>query len=272
VLAKAPAENFSVAPLFLPARVRGDLLAIYGFARLVDDIGDDGDATPDARLALLDWADDEIERAALGDATHAVFRRLTPTIDRCRLDLHPFHDLVEANRVDQRVSRYDTFDDLLGYCRLSANPVGRLVLAVLGATTPSRVRRSDAVCTGLQLAEHWQDVGEDAGRGRVYLPREDLRRFGCDERELLAPRAGDALRALVLHEVERTRPFLDEGAPLVAGLRGRPRLLVAGFVAGGHAALDAIERADGDVLRVACRPRKRRVAAHLMRTTVGRGT
>jgi squalene synthase HpnC len=264
-LAKAPDENFSVAPLFLPAAVRGDLLALYGFARLVDDIGDEMGETSATRLQALDWADDQIERAAVGEATHPVFRRLSPTIARCALDLAPFHDLIEANRVDQRVTRYETFDQLLDYCALSANPVGRLVLAVLGAATPARIARSDDVCTGLQLAEHWQDVGEDLSRGRIYLPREDLQRFGCTEHDLAAAQAGDRLRALMCFEATRARSFLASGTELVRSFRGRSRLLVAGFVAGGQAALDAIEHSHGDVLAVRCRPRKTRVVLHTIR-------
>jgi squalene synthase HpnC len=260
VLGQAGSENFPVASRLLPAPVRAHLVAIYGFARLADDIGDE--AAGD-RLAMLDWLDEELVRAAEGRASHPLLVRLTPTIRACRLPLEPFQRLIEANRVDQRVHRYATWDDLLAYCELSANPVGDLVLRVLDAATPERLARSDHVCTGLQLVEHLQDVGEDAERGRVYLPAEDLDRYECTVDDLLAGTAAPRLRALVRYEATRIRPLLDEGGPLAASLRGRVRLAVAGFAAGGHAALDAIERADGDVLGVRCRPRPERVVARL---------
>ena len=260
VLGQAGAENFPVASRFLPARVRAHLLAIYGFARLADDIGDEADGD---RLALLDWLDDELVRASEGRATHPLLVRLTPTIEACHLPLEPFQRLIEANRVDQRVDRYETWEQLLGYCELSANPVGELVLRVLDAATPERITLSDRVCTGLQLVEHLQDVGEDAERGRVYLPAEDLRRFDCTVDDLLAERAASRLRALVRYEATRIRPLLDAGAPLSASLPGRFRVAVAGFAAGGHAALDAVIDADGDVLGVRCRPRPDRVVTRL---------
>jgi squalene synthase HpnC len=260
VLGQAGAENFPVASRLLPARVRMHLVAIYGFARLADDIGDEADGD---RLAMLDWLDDELVRAAEGRATHPLLVRLTPTILACHLPLEPFQRLVEANRVDQRVDRYGTWDELLGYCELSANPVGELVLRVLDVATPDRLARSDRVCTGLQLVEHLQDIGEDAERGRVYLPAEDLDRFECTVDDLLAERASPRLRALVRYEMTRIRPFLDDGGPLAASLPGRFRVAVASFAAGGHAALDAIEQADGDVLGVRCRPRPDRVVARL---------
>jgi squalene synthase HpnC len=260
VLGQAGAENFPVASRLLPARVRGHLVAIYGFARLADDIGDEADGD---RVALLDWLDDELVRAADGRATHPLLVRLTPTIQACHLPLEPFQRLIEANRVDQRVHRYGTWNELLGYCRLSANPVGELVLRVLDAATPERIALSDRVCTGLQLVEHLQDVGEDAERDRVYLPAEDLERFECSVDDLLAPTASPRLRALVRYEATRIRPLLDDGGPLAASLTGRFRLAVASFAAGGQAALDAIGQADGDVLGTRCRPRPDRVVAHL---------
>jgi len=260
VLGQAGAENFPVASRLLPARVRAHLVAIYGFARLADDIGDEADGD---RLAMLDWLDEELVRAAEGRATHPLLVRLTPTIEACRLPLEPFQRLIEANRLDQRVHRYETWEQLLGYCELSANPVGELVLRVLDAATPERIALSDRVCTGLQLVEHLQDVGEDAERGRVYLPAEDLRRFECTVDDLFAERAPPRLRALVRYEATRIRPLLDAGAPLAASLPGRFRVAVAGFAAGGHAALDAVVDADGDVLGVRCRPRPDRVMTRL---------
>jgi squalene synthase HpnC len=254
-------ENFPVASFLLPRATRRHLVAIYGFARLADDIGDRvrGD-----RLHLLDWLEAELDRAYAGAPEHPVMRRLAHTLRELDLPRRPFLQLIEANRQDQWVTRYDTYEQLLAYCELSANPVGHLVLAVLDAQTPERIRYSDAICTGLQLVEHWQDVGEDFRRGRIYLPLEDLERFGTDERDLTAPVPSPALRRLLAFEVERARHLLDVGAALVATFHGRVRVAVAGFVAGGRAAADAIERSGYDVLRSAPRATRTMVLRHIM--------
>ncbi len=267
VLARAGAENFPVASRILPRHFRAHLLAIYGFARLADTIGDE---SPGNRSAELDWLEAELERAAARQATEPLLRRLTPTIEALDLPLAPFRALIDANRLDQRRHRYDTFDDLLDYCDLSAAPVGRLVLFVFGASTKSRVALSDRVCAGLQVAEHLQDVGEDAARGRVYLPVADLLRFGVNEADLLAPTATPALRELVAFEVERARGLLRTGHALTADLRGWARVAVAGYVAGGEATLDAIARADHDVLAHRCPPKPTRVLAHAVPRLAGR--
>ncbi len=260
IYAQAADENFPVASWVLPRAVRADLMAVYGFARLTDDIGDE---SPGDRAATLDWLEGELERAGRGAATHPVLRRLSTTIAARGLSLEPFRDLIEANRQDQRVSRYETFEDLVGYCRLSANPVGRIVLAVLGRSTPERVSLSDDVCTGLQVVEHLQDVGEDAGQGRIYLPLADLRAEGCDETALRAPGASPALRRVIATEAARARRLLRSGAPLAATLPWRERVAVAAFAAGGLAALDAVEAANFDVLAHRCRPRPANVLARL---------
>lgn len=262
VLDKAARENFPVAPFFLPREVRGDLMAVYGYARLVDDIGD-GDLPPgrdDARwlgldgptgdrLAMLDAFEKDVQRLFGPTAPgHPLLRSLKPTVQRHRLPPDPFIGLIEANRQDQKVRRYRTYQELLDYCELSANPVGRLVLLIAGAATPERVRRSDAVCTALQIVEHLQDVAEDLGRDRIYLPGEDMDRFGVTEADLSAPRAGNKVRALVAFEAKRADDLLNEGGPLVGSVHGRLRLLLAGFVAGGRAALGAIAEAGHDVL------------------------
>jgi squalene synthase HpnC len=255
VLARHGGENFPVALWFLPREVRGHLWALYGFARLTDDVGDEGSADP---TALLDEIDRELDRIFAGRSPHhPLLRRLAGTVRAAALPESPLRRLVEANRRDQTVRRYARFDELLGYCALSADPVGRLVLHVFAAATPERLPLSDALCTALQLVEHWQDVAEDLARGRVYLPAEDLRRFGCDETDLGAHRASPALRRLVAFECERVRALLARGEPLVATLSGRARLAVAGFAAGGHAALDAIERQGWDVLVRPPRTRRR---------------
>ncbi len=237
-------------------------MAVYGFARLVDDIGD-GDLAPggadarllgvpadraEDRLLMLEAFEDDLRRVFDGTSRHPLLRRLQPTVRRRSLTPDPFLGLIAANRQDQLVGRYETYDDLLGYCELSANPVGRLVLAVTGTSTPERIRRSDAICTALQIVEHLQDVAEDLGRDRVYLPAEDMKRFHVLETDLAAPTAGASVRALIAYEAGRARDLLDEGAPLVGSVHGRLRLLLAGFVAGGRAALRAIAAADHDVL------------------------
>ncbi|HEY5045067.1 MAG TPA: squalene synthase HpnC [Solirubrobacteraceae bacterium] len=252
VMARASTENFPVASRMLPRRARSHLLAVYGFARLTDELGDSGAHSQDGRvgdrLAALDELERDLDRAYEGRAEHPLLRALQPTLRECAPAREPFVRLIEANRVDQRVSRYQTWEQLRGYCELSANPVGELVLAVLGLATPARVALSNSICTALQLAEHWQDVAEDMAAGRVYLPAEDLERFRCTPADLTAPHAGEPLRRLLAFEVARARGLLVEGAPLIDDLRGRAKLAVAAFVAGGRAALDAIERARYDVL------------------------
>jgi squalene synthase HpnC len=245
VMPKAASENFSVASRYLPRATREHLLAIYGFARLVDDLGDE---SPGDRSAALTWLEGELDRVYGGEPIHPLMRRLVPTVRRFHIPRRPFQRLIQANRQDQTVTVYATFEDLVAYCELSANPVGHLVLYVLEAASPKRMALSDAVCTGLQLVEHWQDVAEDLRRGRVYLPQEDLERFGCSREDLAAPPAGAPVRRLMAFEVKRARDLLDRGVPLAADLGGRAGLAVAGFVAGGRAALDAIARAGYDVL------------------------
>ncbi|HUZ10188.1 MAG TPA: squalene synthase HpnC [Acidimicrobiales bacterium] len=266
VLSQAGAENFPVASRLLPARSRRHLVALYGFARLADDIGDEAEGD---RLELLDWLERELDRAAGGTANHPLLRRLTPSIVELDLPLEPFRALIEANRRDQVVHRYQTFDDLLAYCMLSAAPVGQLVLLVLGESSPWRVGLSDDVCTGLQLVEHLQDVAEDLGRDRVYLPLDDLDRLGCDLADLSAPEAGPALRRLVALECGRARRLLGSGGVLAGTLPLRPRAAVAGFTAGGIAALDSIERAGFDVLGHRCRPRPLRFGLRFLTTLAG---
>ena len=255
VLARARRENFPVALVLLSRAQRAHLMALYGFARLADDVGDE---TQGDRLALLDELAVDLGRVfADAEPLHPVVQRLAPTVRALRLPEAPFRRLIEANRRDQRVSRYATWAELREYCAFSANPVGRLVLHVFGAATPERFPASDAVCTALQLVEHCQDVAEDLARGRLYLPAEDLARFGCQESDLRVPPASPRVRALLRFQVARARALLDSGAPLVRTLSGRARLAIAGFIAGGRAAADAIERRGFDVLSGAPRPRRR---------------
>jgi squalene synthase HpnC len=245
VMARAAGENFPVASRVLPQQLRAHLLAVYGFARLVDELGDCG---PGDRLAALDWLSEELERAYEGAATHPLLVRLAPTLRECALPRGPFLRLIEANRLDQSRNRHGTWGDLRAYCALSADPVGELVLGIFGAATPARVELSDRICTALQLTEHCQDVAEDLRQDRVYLPLEDLERFGCRIEDLHVATAGPALREVIAFQVARSRRLLEEGAPLIGELHGRARIAVAAFVAGGLAALDAIERAGYDVM------------------------
>jgi squalene synthase HpnC len=266
VMARAQTENFPVASRALPRRERRHLMALYGFARLVDELGDGDERSPAERLAALDWLERELDRAFRGEAEHPLLVRVGETVHECALTREPFVRLIEANRVDQRVGRYETWEQLRGYCSLSADPVGELVLGVFGLATPARIALSDSICTALQLAEHCQDVAEDLARGRIYLPAEDMRRFGCTEADLEGEHASAPLRAVLAFEVARAHGLLADGAPLIGQLRGRPRLAVAAFVAGGSAALDAIERARYDVLPGPPRAGRARRAVALART------
>src|SRR6202020_878312 len=241
--AQARAENFPVALRLRPGGYRRRLEAVYGYARAVDDMGDE--APPGERGRLLDALEADLGRLyqfqdpalreepaggpvpapaaghpgpAQGEPQIGVVRALAPVVGACAIPQQVFADLIRANRQDQVVSRYPAFSDLAGYCRLSANPVGRIVLYVFGAATPERMILSDRVCTALQLAEHCQGVAEDYRAGRIYLPAEDMERFGCAESDLAAPSAGPQLRALMAFEVERAGRLLDEGAPLVGNL------------------------------------------------------
>ena len=268
IMPRASGENFAVAGLLLGRANRDHLLAIYGFARLVDQLGDEVEGD---RLAKLDVLEGEVDRVFGGAPEHPLMQRLQATARACSFPRDPFDRLIEANRRDQTQVDYRTFGELRDYCRLSADPVGELVLHVFGVATPERIERSDDVCTALQLAEHWQDVAEDAARGRIYLPAEDRARFGVERADLAAPHASRALRDLLRFQVDRARTLLDCGAPLVGTLGGRARIAVAGYVAGGRAALDAIEAAGYDVLPGAPAPAKpRRLALTLKGLVSGR--
>ena len=240
------AENFPVALRVLPRRLRADLAAVYDVARVVDDLGDDA---PGDRVAQLEaFAADLATIWQGGTPRAAVLRRLAGTVRGRGLPQQPFDRLIQANIVDQRVTRYATLDDLLGYCRLSADPVGRIVLDVFGVATPQRLAWSDRICSALQLIEHWQDVAEDRRAGRIYLPAEDLHRFGVAETDLDAAHSTPAVRDLIAFEAGRAREMLLGGLPLLRELRGWARLAIAGYVAGGLAAVDGLRRARWEVL------------------------
>ena len=277
VVANAPGENFPVALRLLPVRHRRHLTNLYFFARLTDDLGDEArDAGADTgadtgadvtalRLRLLDELAADVDRIYSAETPQSpVMRAMAETVRECGVPAQPLLDLIEANRQDQRVTRYPAYSDLERYCELSANPVGQIVLYIFGVATAERIALSDNICTALQLAEHWQDVAEDLGNGRIYLPGEDLERFGCTEADLAAPAANEAVRQLMIFETNRASRLLDQGAPLVGTLRGAARLAVAGYLAGGRAALAAIRRQRYDVLTGTPRGRKPRLAAELV--------
>ena len=270
VAANASGENFPVALRLLPERHRRHLTALYCFARLTDDLGDQareaGRADADLRLGLLDELTADVRRIYHGATPQSpVMRQLAVTVRECEIPAQPLLDLIQANRQDQQVTHYRTFAELARYCELSANPVGQMVLHIFGAATPRRIAFSDRICTALQLAEHWQDVAEDLANGRIYLPAEDLDRFNVTKADLVEPSAGPAVRNLMRFETDRARGLLDEGAPLVGTLRGAARLAVAGYLAGGRAALAAIRTQGYDVLSGTARPRKPRMAAELVK-------
>jgi squalene synthase HpnC len=266
VLARAGGENFPVASFLFPRELRPHLMSVYGFARLVDQLGDEVGADAAERLGLLDWLDGEVDAVYRGSApSHPLMRRLSWTIERFSIPRGPFDRLIAANRQDQTVTRYATYRDLLAYCDLSANPVGELVLYLCRSVTPEHVALSDATCTGLQLLEFWQDIGEDAARGRVYVPQEDLARFGYDEDRLLGGVADDAFRAVMAFEAGRTREALERGRPLGGRLPGRIGLAVRLFTAGGLAGLDDLARRQFDTLRDNAHASKVRRAAFAFR-------
>ena len=240
-------ENFPVASRVLPRHLREPVAAIYAFARSADDIADEGTASDDERLRRLDAYSQELGRIAAGAASdNALFRRLAATIAAQQLPLAPFADLLDAFRQDVTKKRYADYAELLDYCRRSANPVGRLLLRLYRAESPENLACSDAICSALQLINHWQDIGVDWHRGRVYLPQEDLRRFGVAEESIAA--APDArFRALLAFQVERARSLMLSGAPLGRTLRGRPGLELRLIMAGGLRILERIEALDYDV-------------------------
>ncbi|MFS2292701.1 MAG: squalene synthase HpnC [Actinomadura sp.] len=258
-------ENFPVATRLLPGRHRAHLLNVYGYARLVDDIGDE--APPGERAALLDLVERDLDRIYAGASPELpVMRALARTVAARAVPAEPFRRLLQANRTDQEVTRYATFDDLLGYCALSADPVGHIVLHVFGAATPDRLALSDRICSALQIIEHCQDAGEDHRNGRIYLPADDLRRFGCEEDDLAAAVTPTRLRGVLALQARRAARLLDEGAALTGRLDGFARLAVAGYIAGGRAALAALERGAYDVLGAPSRPRRTRLLAEWSRT------
>jgi squalene synthase HpnC len=247
---RAHDENFPVAFLLAPRGVRADMRAVYAFCRRTDDLGDESPGGPGARLARLDAWEADLRSAVAGEgAADPRLAALAETIARRGMPLDPFMRLIEANRMDQRRSRWEAHDDLLEYCRHSATPVGEMVLGVLGYRDPWRLGMSDATCIGLQLVNFWQDVARDLrDRDRIYLPEEDMARFGVAEDDLRRPPAPEPVRRLLEFEVERARGYLLEGRPLSRFVPRRVALDLRMFSAGGLALCDAIARQGYDTL------------------------
>jgi squalene synthase HpnC len=259
IAARARRENFPVASLLFPRAVRPHLRAIYGFARLVDLLGDEYEGD---RPAALDELERELAACYGGEPSWTVMRALQPTIRACSLPQEPFLRLIEANRMDQRISEYESWGGLRRYCVHSAEPVGRLVLAVLDRDGDAEaVALSDDVCTGLQLVNFLQDVPRDLALGRIYLPAEDRRRFGVTE--LAEP--NEPLRRLLEFEAGRARGLLASGEKLSRRLGGRVGRAVGLFARGGLAALESLERADWDVFTQRPRPSRARLALSVIR-------
>lgn len=239
-------ENFTIASWLLPRVLRGHMYAVYAYCRGVDDLGDE--AAGD-RLALLDGWEAELRRCYDGSPRDPRFVALQHTVRAFDIPPEPFLRLVEANRRDQRVDRYRTFEELLDYCSYSANPVGHIVLYLFGYRDLQRRRLADATCTALQLTNFWQDVSVDLEKGRVYIPLEDVERFGGREDDLLSRRSSEAFRRLMAFEVDRTRELYRRGLALLPLVGGRLRVDLRLFSLGGLAVLEAIERAGYDVLQ-----------------------
>lgn len=243
-------ENFPVASILMPRRLVPAVETIYAFARGADDVADEGDATPAERLAGLAEYEAALDDIAAGRTpSRTMFARLGAVVAQFALPLQALRDLLSAFRQDVVTTRYPDYAALLDYCRRSADPVGRLMLALYGVGGERRLRQSDAICTALQLINFWQDVGIDIAKGRIYLPQEDLARFGVGEADIEAGRDSPAWRALMAFEVERARVLMLSGAPLARQLPGRIGWELRLIVQGGLRILERIERARYDVYR-----------------------
>jgi len=246
-LARAHYENFSVATWFLPERLRQHFFNVYAYCRISDDLGDEvGD--PNASLRLLDQWEAELDACYTGSPRHPVFVALSDTVRKFEIPRQTFADLLTAFRHDQSVTRYETFEDVLGYCRYSANPVGHLVLYLCGYRDAERQTLSDFTCTALQLANFWQDVSVDYSKGRIYLPLEDLRRYGVTEEDISAQRNTPAFCEMMRFEVERARDWFRKGLPLVQKVDRELAIDIELFSRGGQEILNAIERQGYKVL------------------------
>jgi squalene synthase HpnC len=257
-LARTHYENFSVATWFLPKHLRQDFLNVYAYCRISDDLGDEvGDAN--ASLALLDQWQTELDACYAGTPRHPVFVALAETVKKFAIPKHEFSDLLIAFRQDQTVTRFETFDDVLAYCRYSANPVGHLVLYLCGYHDAERQLLSDHTCTALQLANFWQDVSVDYAKGRIYLPLEDLRRYAVRQEDLAQNRNTPAFCQMMKFEVVRAREWFERGLPLIKKVDNQLAVDLELFSRGGQEILNAIERQRFAVLGrrpVISKPRK----------------
>ncbi|GAB3434912.1 squalene synthase HpnC [Massilia solisilvae] len=243
-------ENFPVASFLLPRRLVPAVEAIYAFARSADDLADEGDAAPGERLAALAAYESALDAIGRGEPqADPMFARLAAVVAQYRLQLQPMRDLLSAFKQDVVTPRYADYALLLDYCRRSANPVGRLMLALYDCIDATRLRESDAICTALQLINFWQDVAIDIAKGRIYIPQEDLVRFGVTEDQIMRGDTGGGWRALMAFEVERARALMLKGAGLPLRLPGRIGWELRMVVQGGLRILEAIEQADCDVFR-----------------------
>src|SRR3954470_15511988 len=247
-LARSHYENFSVATWFLPSRLKQHFFNLYAYCRISDDLGDEVSDKHEA-LRLLDQWEKELNACYEAAPRHPVFVALRETVRELDIPKQPFADLLVAFRRDQSISRYETFDDVLGYCKYSANPVGHLVLYLCGYRDAERQKLSDYTCTALQLANFWQDVSVDYGKGRIYLPLEDLRRFGVTGEDIARRSATPQFLAMMKFEVERAREWFARGLPLVKMVDRALALDLEVFSRGGQEILNAIERQGFDVLR-----------------------
>ena len=268
-LARSHYENFSVASWFLPGRLRQHFFNVYAYCRISDDLADEvGDKA--VSLRLLDQWEEEWGACYAGRARHPVFGALAETVHKFEIPKHEFADLLTAFRQDQRVTRYETFDDLLGYCRYSANPVGHLVLYLCGYRDAERQQLSDRTCTALQLANFWQDVSADFAKGRIYLPLEDLRRFGVSEAAIRDEENSAAFRELMKFEVARAREWFAQGLPLIAQVNRQLAVDLDLFSRGGQEILNAIERQEYAVLGRRPAISRSRKLALIARAALGR--
>ncbi|MBU0688573.1 MAG: squalene synthase HpnC [Gammaproteobacteria bacterium] len=241
-------ENFPVASVLMPRRLRKPVAAIYHFARAADDIADEGDLSDEQRLQQLNDFRDELMHIANGETPLLpLFQHLAIEIQTHALPMQPLHDLLDAFSQDVVKKRYDDYDELLDYCRRSANPVGNLLLHLYEEATPVNIGYSDAICTALQLINFWQDVAKDWKINRVYLPQEDLVRFGVSEAKIAEGRCDDNWRALMKFEVDRARALMLSGKPLGSILTGRIGLEMRMIIQGGLRILDKLESADYDM-------------------------
>ena len=268
-LAKSHYENFSVATWFLPKRLRQHFYNVYAYCRISDDLGDEvGD--PHQSLELLDQWEAELNACYAGSPKHPVFVALAETVKQFNIPQHEFSDLLIAFRQDQTVTRFETFDDILAYCRYSANPVGHLVLYLCGYSDAKRQQLSDYTCTALQLANFWQDIFVDYGKGRIYLPLEDLRRFGVTGEDIAQRRATPQFVAMMKFEVERARDWFARGLPLVKMVNRELAIDLELFSRGGQEILNAIERQDFDVLKARPEISKSRKLLLVLRAAMGK--